>query len=152
MEVMWEKPSEGWWKINFDEASKGNLGPSGEIFIVRDWKGDVLAMGAKKIENGTNNVVEALIALTTIKIGKKLGAQKVHLEGDSLITIQAIIKESIEAWNLQNSVEKNREELSLCEDFRISHFRRSGNMEADILSKWDLTFENVGELRCEDFR
>lgn len=33
---MWKKPLEGWVKVNFDGASKGNPGPSGAGFIVRD--------------------------------------------------------------------------------------------------------------------
>lgn len=74
---------EGWWKINFDEASKGNLRPLGEGFIVRDWKGDVLALGAKRLDDGINNVAKALVALMAIRFGKILGASKIHLEGDS---------------------------------------------------------------------
>ncbi|XP_059068340.1 uncharacterized protein LOC131858884 [Cryptomeria japonica] len=142
---------EGWWKINFDAASKGNLGLFGTCFIVRDWKGDVVALGVKKLDDGTNNVAEALVALTTIRFGKSLGAMKIHLEGDSLIIIHAIMKGRIYAWHLQNPIAKIMEELSFFKDLCISNVR-SGNMEVDTLSKWALTFEAVGELRTEHFR
>lgn len=31
--VEWERPREGWWKVNFDCASKGNLRPLGAGFF-----------------------------------------------------------------------------------------------------------------------
>ncbi|XP_059073257.1 uncharacterized protein LOC131874056 [Cryptomeria japonica] len=151
-EETWKQPSEGWWKINLDGASKGNPRPSGVRFIVRDWKGDVVALDAQKLNPGTNNIVEASVALIAIRFCRKIGVIKLHLEGDSLIIIQTIMKGTIKAWHLQNSILSIVEELNNFEDFRVSHIRRTGNVEADILSKWALTFNEIGELRFEDLR
>ncbi|XP_059066491.1 uncharacterized protein LOC131857784 [Cryptomeria japonica] len=142
----------GWWKVNFDGASKANSVPSGAGVIVRDWKGEVLVLGAQKLEEDTNNLVEASATLLAIRMCKLLGLQKLHLEGDSLIIIQALMKEGIEAWHLQGWIYNIIEELNFFEDFQLIHVRCIGNVEAGILSKWALTFEAVGEFRMEDFQ
>lgn len=49
MEMVWSKPNEGWVKVNFDGASKGNPGPFGAGWVARDAKGDLVAFKAKKI-------------------------------------------------------------------------------------------------------
>lgn len=111
-----------------------------------------MRLGAKKIEPGTNNVAEAFVALMTVSFCRKIGVEKLHLEGDSLVIIQTIIKGSIEAWHLQNSIFSIVEELNYFEDFKVSHIKRTRNMEANILSKWALSFNDIGELRVEDLR
>ncbi|XP_057816620.1 uncharacterized protein LOC131029951 [Cryptomeria japonica] len=124
--------------MNFDGASKGNPGPSGAGFIVRDWKGEVMALGAQKLDEGTNNIAEVSATLLAVRIGKLLGVRKLCLEGDSLIIIQAIMKRSLEAWQLQNFISSIIEEPNFFEDYQVSHARREDNAEADILSKWDI--------------
>lgn len=76
--------------MNFDGATKGNLGPSGAGAIVRDYLGNTIAIGAKKLEDGTNNLVEAKVALLAVGMAQSAGVKKIHLEGDSLIITQAI--------------------------------------------------------------
>ncbi|XP_057833348.2 uncharacterized protein LOC131044114 [Cryptomeria japonica] len=142
---------EGWWKANFGGASKGNPRPSGVGVIVRDWKGEVLALGAQILVEGTNNLVEASTMLLAVRMCKQLGARKVHLEGDYLIIILALMKKGIEAWHLQGWIYNIIEELKYFDDFQLSHVRRTGNVEADILSKWALTFNAVGDFRLENF-
>lgn len=95
--MVWEKPSEGWVKANFDGASKGNLGPSGAGSIVRDWNGEVLFLGAKKLESGTNNLAEVTMMLMAVRFCRQMGVKKLHLEGDLQVIIQAIMKASIDA-------------------------------------------------------
>ncbi|XP_057872314.1 uncharacterized protein LOC131078589 [Cryptomeria japonica] len=140
--MVWERPLEGWWKVNFDGAFKGNSGPSGAGVIVRDWKGDIVALGAQKLDEGTNNIAEASVGLLAVRLSKKLGDNKIHLGGDSLIVIWAII-----SW-IYNIIE----ELKSFDEFYISHIRRAGNAEANILSKWALSFDTIGKLRVEDFQ
>ncbi|XP_057832376.2 uncharacterized protein LOC131043041 [Cryptomeria japonica] len=144
-------PMEGWWKENFDGASKGNPGPSRARVIVRDWKGGVLALGAQRLAEGTNNLAEASMALIDVRMCNHIGARKVHLEGNYLIIILALMKKVIEAWHLQGWIYNIIEELKYFNDFQLSHVRRTGNVEADILSKLALTFNAIGDFRLEDF-
>lgn len=67
------------------------MGPSGIGFVALDWQGNILAFGAKRIDNGTNNVAEAMAAFMAIRFAKFLSFSKLQVEGASLIIINAII-------------------------------------------------------------
>ncbi|XP_057837338.2 uncharacterized protein LOC131047458 [Cryptomeria japonica] len=149
--MKWERPLEGWLKVNFDGASKGNPKPLGAGVIVRNWKGDTLAIGAQILGNGSNNLVEVTVALLAIRMCKMLGARKVHFKGDSLIIILALMKKGIDAWHLQGWIHNILEGLENFEEVQLSHIKRISNVEADTLSKWALTFFEVGDFRWEDF-
>lgn len=97
-------------------------------------------------------MAEAKAALLAIKIAKQFGVRKLHLEGDSLIIIQAIKFGESKAWHLQNYVKSIAQDLETFDDFVVSHIKREGNREADILSKWAVSFEEFEKLSVEDFR
>lgn len=61
------------------------------------------------------------------------------------------MKGLIKACYLQNSI-INIVELNKFEDFKVSHVKWTGNVEADILSKWALNFNVIKELRVKDLR
>ncbi|XP_057855381.2 uncharacterized protein LOC131065033 [Cryptomeria japonica] len=96
----WTLPEKGWIKINFDGASRGNPGASGVGVIVRDDRGNMLAIGAKRLVDGTNNVAECQAALEEILMAGKLGVRKLHLEGDSQVVVNGIARGRMEAWFL----------------------------------------------------
>lgn len=106
----------------------------------------------KKLESGTNNVVEVHVALMAERFCQQMGVRELHLEGDPLVIIHAIMKGSIDVWHLQNSILNIVEDLNNFEDFRISNIKRMGNMEANVLSKWVLGFNEIGEVIIEDMR
>lgn len=55
-------------------------------------------------------------------------------------------------WHLQGYVSLILEELNFFDQFQVSHIRREGNKEADILSKWALSFDQEGDLGLDDFK
>lgn len=148
----WEQPIKGWRKANFDGVSRGNPGPSRAGCIIQDWKGNVVALGATRLREGTNNVAKVSVALLVVKLARKLGIPKIHLEEDSQIIVQANIKNNIEAWHLQNIVKKVNEELAGFEEYKLTHVRHSRNVEADVLSEWVLSFIEIDVTCMEDFR
>ena len=79
-------------KANFDDAASSNPWISGVGVILRDNKGHVLLKGAKKLPIGTNNIAECQAALLASRLARKEGIKKLHLEGDSLLVVQAIAK------------------------------------------------------------
>lgn len=149
-QIEWEKPQEGWVKVNFDGAAQGNSGVSGIGVVFRDSDGKFLLIGTKKLPIGTNNIAECQAALTAIQLASKEGFKKIHIEGDSLLTVQEISKLSINAWHLQPIINLIEQELFKFEDYRITHIKRAGNREADILSKQALTLSDE-LLRIEKF-
>ena len=58
-----------------------------------------------------------------------------------MITVQAISKLNAKAWHLQPIINIIEQELNNFEDFKITHIKREGNQEADILSKWALSMD-----------
>lgn len=44
--------------MNFDGATRGNLGPSGVGYIIRNWEGEWVSRLSKFIPLGTKNEVE----------------------------------------------------------------------------------------------
>lgn len=146
-----EKLKDGWYKANFDGATKGNPGPSGVGAIIRDSQGHFIAFGARKLEDGSNNIAEGKAALLAVGLAKSLGVKNLHLEGDSQVIIQAIINGGTMAWHLQACVQAIISVLNSSKKFEVSHIRRMGNVEANCLSKWAMSFDVIGEIRKEDF-
>ena len=97
-------------------------------------KGHFLMVGVKKLPIGTNNIAECQETLLAVRLAIKEGIKRIHLEADSLIIVQAISKLSVNAWYLQSIINLIEKELNNFEDFKISHIRREGNKEANMLS------------------
>ena len=55
---IWTPPKEGFIKLNFDGASKGNPGPAGYGVVLRNSGGEILDMEAGFLGETTNNVAE----------------------------------------------------------------------------------------------
>lgn len=103
--VVWQKPKNGWVKVNFDGASKGKLGPSGAGFISQDWNGDILAIGARILVSGTNNEGEVQVALWGVRMVQQLYISCLHLEGDSQIIVNAIMKGEAASWKINKYIQ-----------------------------------------------
>ena len=84
-----------------------------------------------KLKDGTNNEAK-LLALKCIK---RCWGRKIILEGDSIVVVQAVSKNSIHAWHLGNLLESIMEELNGFEEFKTCHVFREDNREVDALSK-----------------
>lgn len=84
-------------KENFDGAASGNPGISGACVILRDNKGRVLLKSSKKLPRGTNNIDECQVALLAVRLARREGIKKIHLEGDPLLVVQEIKKMQITA-------------------------------------------------------
>ena len=102
----------------------------------------------RNASNGWNNVAEAEAALLAIRASKKLEARKLHVEGDSQVIIKAIVKCDMEAWHLQNFITKINDELASFEDFKLSHIKRQGNKEANIIV--EVVIENFLDIIWEE--
>ncbi|XP_059071740.1 uncharacterized protein LOC131869695 [Cryptomeria japonica] len=138
-----------------DGASKGNPRVSEVGIVIRDWLGN-LVMGAQKLSVGTNNEAEAKAAILAIRWGLKLGIQNFHLEGDSRIIINAIIKGEAQAWHLNKFIFTIANDLKLFNNYCISHVRKEGNYLVHAVStctsKWVTSFAEEDEIHVEDLR
>lgn len=57
-----------------------------------DDEGKILCMGATRLRDGTNNEAEAQEALLAVELATNMKVTKLHLEGDSQIVVQTLIK------------------------------------------------------------
>lgn len=134
----WTLPEKGWIKINFDGASRGNLGVSGIGVIARDDWGNTLAIGAQRLVDGSNNVAECQATLEAILMAGKLGVKKLHLEGDSQVVVNEIARGRMAVWHLDKQVRGMQLLLGGFEDFKVTHVLREENLELTNFQMWEL--------------
>ncbi|GLJ15328.1 hypothetical protein SUGI_0251370 [Cryptomeria japonica] len=98
--VKWSPPPPGWKKINFDGASRGNLGLLGFGVVVRDEEGSFLGAICGPSGIVSNNVAE----IATLEEGLKWVIankhSKVVMEGDSEIILNGVNIKRFTNWRL----------------------------------------------------
>ncbi|GLJ49414.1 hypothetical protein SUGI_1046130 [Cryptomeria japonica] len=82
----------------------------------------------------TNNEAKALAVVRGIKFCVDQGYDKVEVEGDSQIIINAVIKQSSPNWKLQQYMEDIRQNLNRIHQYKITHVYREANRAADMLA------------------
>ena len=80
-----------YWKLNFDGASRGNLGNSSFGACIRDSNGEVVALITSPLPINTNNIVEAQALLVGLILAKQGNFWLLYIEGDSFVIINACI-------------------------------------------------------------
>ncbi|XP_057843268.2 uncharacterized protein LOC131052704 [Cryptomeria japonica] len=133
--VKWDAPEDGWSKVNFDGASTGNPVQSGIRCILRDSNGLYIKEISEKIGVATNNEAEFRASLRGLQLGKELGVQRIHLEGDSLNVINAIHCNNIPSWRLNQWLQPILALLATFDEFWVSHIYKEGNGDTNRLSK-----------------
>lgn len=86
-----------------------------------------------------------------ICFAKSLALSKIHMEGDSLIIVNAIIAGECHAWHMSKLFFVIRDELEDVQCYRVGHVHGLANDMANTI-KWAVGFNEIGEARVEDFR
>lgn len=120
--------------IHFDGACRGNPGPRGIGYTVRDGD-EVLAEGSEAIGRGTNNEAEYRALVAGLTRAVDLGVAEVVAVGDS----QLVVKQVRDEWavNAENLRPLRADVLDLArefDDFTIRHAPRDENETADGLA------------------
>eukprot|EP00253_Pinus_taeda_P015440 PITA_15440 len=140
----YRKPPEGFIKLNFDGAAKGNPGPASLGGIFRNGEGVTEWIYAEHGGTMTNNEAEFMAVYQGLKIARINGYRKLEIEGDSTLVINSIRKliqgknweKVVKSWR-SASIVRDIEEMLTRIDFKItSHVRREGNKPADCLENW----------------
>jgi ribonuclease HI len=137
----WTPPPNGFIKINFDGASKGNPGPAGYGAVIRNSTGEILTLTAGYLGETTNNVAEITGLLQGLRVAATLSSHKIILEGDSQIIIQLITKilhggnpqKISPSWRLAGLLEDFKGILEHNISIIPSHVKRKANGVADYL-------------------
>lgn len=118
---MWSTSEQGCIKINFDGASRGNLSILGVGCVARDEEGIILFKGARMLHDETNNKVEVQVALLVVELAANMNVPKVHLEGDSKVVVDTIMKGVSLSWKLNKFITLICSKLNNFQDFCISY-------------------------------
>jgi ribonuclease HI len=133
-EASWLLPPEGWFKANFDGASKGNPGPSGCGGVIQNFYGECQVAFSMPIGTQTNHVAEARAACESVKIATEMGVKNLWLEGDSKNILDCIQGKTQPSWTILNIIEETKENLKKFEKIHITHIFREANPMADWLA------------------
>ena len=127
----WDCPPENWFKINFDGASKGNLGKEGCGVVIRNSNGDYVGGMAIPIGDQTNHVAEAYATLHGLLYAKSMNLRKIWVEGDSLNIINCLNKITKPLWTISNIIFKASQIINSFQTGIIIHNFREANHTID---------------------
>lgn len=129
--IRWNTPPNGWIKVNFDGAAKGNSGRARCGGVLRDHVGNVIYAITVPIGHSNSHISEATTSLYTIKIAVDLGYPDLWLEGDSLNIVNILNKKNSISWTIEATVMEIKSQVHKFEKVFISHTYREANGAAD---------------------
>ncbi|MDA1337906.1 MAG: ribonuclease HI family protein [bacterium] len=120
--------------IYTDGGSRGNPGPAGIGYVIKDSDGNNLEIGSKFIGTKTNNEAEYLALISALEQAKKLQPEKVNIIADSELMIKQLRKEyKVKQDHLKILLEQVETLSQNFSKITYSHVKRELNKEADLL-------------------
>ncbi|KAL0345577.1 UNVERIFIED_CONTAM: putative ribonuclease H protein [Sesamum radiatum] len=107
--IFWEKPEEGWVKLNTDGASRGNSSVAGVSGIIRNHFGEVLLAFQELLRIASNIQAELSALHRGLLICKERGFIRVWIELDALSVLQLLKKPLSGAWQYQLILQQIKE-------------------------------------------
>lgn len=105
-QVIWEKPSIGFVKINSDGSALTNPRKIGAGVFIKDHNYSFIQAIAAPLGEGTNNSAETKAALLGIQWWLNNGFTKVHLETDSALLVQWLSNGKSFLWSLKMKLQQ----------------------------------------------
>ncbi|XP_059064871.1 uncharacterized protein LOC131856930 [Cryptomeria japonica] len=133
-ECRWQPLGEGWVKLNFDGAPRGNPGQAGIGCYVHNWECKEIATLASLVGIKTNNWAKLMVLVEGLHLCRKLGVKILDIEGDLAIIVNSLRKGNMPNWRLNTLLSKA---IDLCKGFdrfTVNHIYREGNKRADELA------------------
>jgi ribonuclease HI len=132
----WNKPSQGWIKINVDAAFFRDQGMTSVACCVRDETGSFICAKTRTF----NTVVtvlegEALALLEAIRLAVHHGWDHVAFESDSNTLVHSIAANNTGNSEFSDIVSSIKNMLSLLSNFEVKFVRRQANMVAHALAR-----------------
>ena len=100
---------------------------------------------------GTNNIVEAHALLAGLLLAKQGCFNRLHIEGDSLVIIDACIYRRIISWKLKYVLNQIWRLLHECLEVFLSHTFCEGSKVADYLSNLGCDGVNISTFQTMPF-
>ena len=132
--VGWEKPLEGWMKLNSYGSTLGNPGRAGGGGIIWNHEGDWIRGHARALGN-TNNIVAELWALRDgLNLARELGLNNLIIELDAL-SVVILMNNDSENLLMKPLLTDCKNLLKAIPNKRVIHTYRKANQCANALAK-----------------
>jgi ribonuclease HI len=123
------------WSIHTDGAAKGNPGPAGAGWLIRDGQGRVLSRQGKYLGRGTNNEAEYQALIGALEEALSLGGRAVTVYSDSELLVRQLNGiYRVRNLRLQVYFQRTQDLLRRFQEYVILHVPREQNREADFLA------------------
>ncbi|KAL0445948.1 UNVERIFIED_CONTAM: putative ribonuclease H protein [Sesamum latifolium] len=105
--VSWSPPTDDWFKLNCNSASKGNPGPASSGGLLRDMRGRLVFPFYECLDSYTNTFTELYAVVQGLEIAHEQGIQLVWVEIDTQSVLH-IIQRAAGHWKLQGLLTRLR--------------------------------------------
>jgi hypothetical protein len=140
--VRWERPAEGFVKLNWDAAINRSTGKTGVGVVARDETGLVVAaMSASRPCITDPATAEAVAAWMMAELCIKLDLRRVIVEGDSVEMVTALQREGECNGRYGHFVDDTKQLLSTLDYWSAQHVGREANNVAHQLAQHGATLE-----------
>jgi len=136
--IKWQKPLQGWHKLNTDGSALGNPGQAGAGALIRNDKGEWVVGSARYLGHTSNHVVECWALKDGLTLAVQHGISKLEIELDSISAIAAfssILNDNCIDIRLQPILNDCRSLFKEIQHKQLKHVFRETNLYADILAK-----------------
>ncbi|GLJ31735.1 hypothetical protein SUGI_0638270 [Cryptomeria japonica] len=140
--IRWKAPPMDWMKLNFDGASKGNLGDSDFGAIIRNNIGEPIYGVYGGLGLATNNEAKIRALEAVLNLCVQIGISRVIIEGESQIIINDIIKSNFQCWKLRKWLPRINYLLEKIGTFKINLAYRKGNRTTDYLANLGVVYRD----------
>ena len=118
-----------------DGGSRGNPGPAGAGFTIKDGQGRTLLSCGIFLGQATNNIAEYAAVKAGLSAAKELGAQSVRLFADSQLLVRQINGQyKVKSDTLRPYYNDSMTLLASFQSWQATHIYREQNTEADKLA------------------
>ena len=132
--IRWQPPTSGTVKLNFDGSLQGNSAAGG--FIIRDWRGEILVMGASNYGDTSVILAESRALRDGLMAALNYDFSNLIIEGDNSMVVGAFNKEIEVPWCLKTIMQDIQVLARQTQVIKVIHIYREANMAADWLSKF----------------
>ena len=140
-QIKWDKPTNGWRKLNVDGASMGNSGMAGGGGLLRDDEGSWLGGFARRIGFANSFNAELWALRDGLMLCNHLNVQAVNIELDAKSIVDAINVQGKSDSVVSSILEDCRHLIAMTPQTTVTHVFREANRSADCLANLGLNLD-----------
>ena len=133
--VRWNKPEEGWFKLNTDGASLGNPGKAGGGGVIHNCNGNWVKGYKRRVGVATSIIAEFWALRDGLILADQLGITHLAVELDVKVIVQLVLSNNNSSRAYSPLLNDCRFLLSRFQHFKVNHVFREANRVADKLAK-----------------